>query len=214
MPFTGNKLLTEYDIELIWFILFCCPYCKNNKLQPEQRRRPRFEIEDAVTKAEILTRRKRLMAKVNTMLYDLNVGLPEEKLRKVAKAYFIKGVDGLTRPQIELALENMILIEERNKKSGLQRFLDVTDAEKELISKGKIQTAVDRKIIRYIANKNMWFWLGEKGKPTLEICRITGGASPYNALHHWMMNNDEFATALEDHLKGETVVEKQKEKTI
>ncbi|GAH25983.1 unnamed protein product, partial [marine sediment metagenome] len=94
MPFTGNKLLTEYDIELIWFILFCCPYCKNNELEREQKRRPRFEIEDAVTKAKILAGHKRLMARVNTMLYDLDVGLNEEDLRKIAKAYFIKNVDG------------------------------------------------------------------------------------------------------------------------
>lgn len=214
MFFSGDKLLTEFDIELIWFILFQCPYCKNNELKPEQRKRPRFEIEDAISKAEILTRRKRLIAKVNTMLYDLNVGLKEERLRRVAKAYFIRDVDSLTRPQIELALEHRIQIEEKNNKNGLQKFLDITGAEEELISKGKIQTAVDSNIIKYNANKNMWVWLGEKGGTGQEICRITGGADPYEALHHWMVNSEEFVIALEDHLKGDTVVEKQKAEII
>lgn len=206
--FFGDALLTELDIEFIWFILFWCPYCKNNKLKPEQRKRPRFEIEDAVTKAEIEASQKRDITRVNTMIYDRDVGLSEEDLRKIAKAYFIPNVDDLTRAQVELTLESKIFTEERRKKEGFKRFLDMAKAKDQLETKGKIQTAVDREIMKYFPPRKMWMWLDENGKGSQEICRITGGKSPYEALHDWMGANEEFRNALDDHLKGQTVVEK------
>lgn len=214
LAFFGDKLLTEYDIEFIWFILFWCPYCKNNELEPQQRKRARFEIEDAVTKAELESAVKRNIAKVNTMIYDLDVGLSEENLRKVAKAYFIPGIDKLTRSQVELVLEGRIFAEERSKKQGLKRFLQLTNADEELATRGKIQAAIDQDILKYVPTKSMWAWLNDKGKPGQEICRITGGTNPYEALHDWMAVNDEFKGALDDHLKGQSVIEKKPESVM
>lgn len=212
--FFGDRLLTVFDIEFIWFILFWCPYCKNNELKPEQRKRPRFEIEDAVSKAELEASVKRNVTKVNTMIYDLNVGLSEEKLRRIAKAYFIPNIDSFTRSQVELVLEDRVFAEERSKKNGLKRFLQMANADEELETKGKIQTAIDRKIIKYLPQRKMWMWIDEKGKASQEVCRITGGKSPYEALHDWMMGNDEFKDALDDHLKGQTVIAKKKEEVL
>lgn len=214
LPFFGDRVLTELDIEFIWFILFWCPYCKNNKLTPEQRKRPRFEIEDAVTKAELEAAAKRNIAKVNTMIYDLDVGLSEENLRKIAKAYFIPNVDKLTRAQVELTIEGRIFAEEKAKRHGLKRFLQLSDADEELENRGKIQSALDREIIIYVPTKKMWAWVNEKNKPGQEICRITGGANSHDALHDWMAVNDEFREALNDHLKGQSVVAKKPENVM
>lgn len=213
-PFFGDRLLTEYDIEFIWFIYFWCPYCKNNSLQPEQRKRSRFEIEDTITNAELKADRKREIAKVNSMIYDYKVGLSEENLRKIGKAYFIPNVDGLTRAQVELAVENIVFAEERNKKGGFKRFLDISHADSELESKGKIQKALDRGIIRFVSQRRMWVWLDDQGNSSEEICRITGGRSPFEALHNWMGANKEFREALEDHLQGQPVIVKKKEEII
>jgi hypothetical protein len=157
---------------------------------------------------------KRNVTKVNTMIYDLNVGLSEEKLRRIAKAYFIPNIDSFTRSQVELVLEDRVFAEERSKKNGLKRFLQMANADEELETKGKIQTAIDRKIIKYLPQRKMWMWIDEKGKASQEVCRITGGKSPYEALHDWMMGNDEFKDALDDHLKGQTVIAKKKEEVL
>ena len=60
----------------------------------------------------------------------------------------------------------------------------------------------------------MWAWLDGKGDVSQEICRITGGASPYDALHDWMGADEEFRDALDDHLKGQKVIAKKPENVL
>lgn len=183
--FNGSRFLDEKDIELIFFLLRKSEYrvigedelAKDKNLR--QTMNPKFMFEDLVTEAEKKNEAKALESRITVLLYNKELGLPEEKIRKVAKAYAIKGVDALTIAQVKILLDNKI---HDKRLGGPDKFFDMIDAGAELEARASIQSLEDMKMIHYDQAKTTWFWnaTGEQGK-TL-IAKVSRTEQPMEVL--------------------------------
>ena len=102
-------------------------------------------------------------SRISVLLFNKELGLPEERLRLVAKAYHIKNVDDLTLPQVKIILEGKI---HDKKLGGPDKFFDMVNADEELDARANIQKLIDLDFIKYDGTKGAWFWntVGENGK--------------------------------------------------
>ena len=183
--FNGSRFLKEEDIELIFFLLKKSEYrvlgdeelAKDKKLK--QTTNPKFMFEDLVTEAEKKAEAKALESRISVLLYNKELGLPEETIRKVAKAYAIKGVDTLTIAQVKILLDNKI---HDKKLGGPDRFFDMVNADAELEARASIQSLEDMKLIYYDQGKTTWFWnaTGEQGRTI--IAKVSRSEQPMEVL--------------------------------
>ena len=195
------RVLQETDIELVYWLLYCCPGLEGG--ENFNGRMPKCTIEDLVGIAERKVRKEAKLADVKALIYSDRVGLGEKKLRLVAKAYFIRGVDELSYAQVKLAVEFEI---KRNKTEGVQKFLDLVDAEQTLSVKSTIQSAIDDQIITFMVKNRTWAWVTENGKKNEAIATIGASADPNEALYSLYMGDVHFAEQLQAAVKGELVI--------
>ena len=143
------------------------------------------------------------MATVKAMIYSSKMGMGEDKLRKLAKAYFINDVEELSFAQVKLAMENTI---SRDKINGVQKFLDMANADQVMEVRANLQNAVDNKVITYMVAKKTWAWVTGNGLKNEPICQIGAVADPSEALYDYYLGNRGFAQELVSALKGEKIV--------
>ena len=182
--FNGARYLERSDIELIYFLLKKSQFCQEGE---NQGKMVKFRFEDLVTEAEKKTEAKELENKIATLLYNKEMGLSEEKLKLVAKAYFIKNVDDLTFSQLKIVLDGKI----HESKGGPDKFFDMVNAEEELQARASIQKAVDMKLLEYDMGKKAWGWKTVEGKFE-QVCKVPPSKSPQDALHDTYLGNNEF----------------------
>lgn len=197
----GTMSLKEEDVELIFWLLNCCPFLQEGKNW--NKRTPKCVIEDLVGTAEKKAKLEEEQANVKALIYSSRVGLSEAKLRLIAKAYFISGVEELSHAQVKLAVEAEI---HRDRRTGAAKFLDLVDAEQTLNVKAGLQEAVDRGIITYMVPKKTWAWVTGQGKKNEPIATIGASANPQEALYDYYMGTRKFAQEITAALKGESVI--------
>lgn len=214
--FNGSRFLKEEDIELIFFLLRKSEYrvigddelAKDKKLK--QTTSPKFMFEDLVTEAEKKAEAKALESRISVLLYNKELGLPEEKIRKVAKAYAIKGVDSLTIAQVKILLDNKI---HDKKLGGPDKFFDMVDAGAELEARSSIQSLEDMKLIHYDLAKKTWFWnaMGEQGRT--QITKVSRADAPMEVLFDLYNGDQSFREEVDALLisKGRKVKKEKKE---
>lgn len=191
--FNGARFLEERDIELIFFLLRKSEHrlIGDDELKKDAKLRqsssPKFMFEDLVTEAEKKADAKALESRISVLLYNKELGLPEAKIRLVAKAYGIKGVDSLTAPQVKILLDNKI---HDKKLGGPDKFFDMVDANSELEARSSIQSLEDMKLIHYDLGKKVWFWnaTGEQGRT--QIAKVSRADVPMEVLFD-MYNGDQ-----------------------
>lgn len=194
-------VLQKTDIELIYWLVKFCPFLEGG--ENFNGKVPKCAIEDLAGKASKRALHEEQKADVKALIYSQKVGLGESRLREIAKAYFIPEVNELTYDQVKLAVESMI---SRNKRTGYQEFLDMVDSEQTLLVRGRLQQAIDDKIIIYMAPKNTWAWVTDTGKKNVPICTVSGASEPNSAIYDFYMGNRSFAQSLDAALVGEKVV--------
>lgn len=197
----GSMVLQNTDIELVYWLVNCCPFLEggnnfNGKVA-------KCIIEDLVGTAEKRAIKEEETATVKALIYSSKVGLGEAKLRQVAKAYFINDVEELSYAQVKLAVENSI---DRDRRTGVQKFLELIDAEQVLTVRANLQEAIDRKIITFMPQKKTWAWVTIHGKKNEPIAQIVTGKDPYEALYDYYLGNRPFAQELVSALKGQGFV--------
>jgi len=183
--FNGRKSFSETDIELVWFLYTKSPYCKGGE---NEGKTIKFMFEDLITEAELKAERESVQSMVKAMIYNTDLGLSEQKLRTLAKAYFIKNVDDLTFAQVKLAIEHQIT---RDPKNGYKKFLDMTRADEIVKIREKIQRVVDKGFLKYDVVKREWLWL-EDGKKPSKLLKIASGVDANDAIYDYYMGNKEF----------------------
>lgn len=193
--FTGSAVLTENDIELIWFLLRKCPYTKDGDNWNEKN--PKIQFENLVKKADDKVEVEERLATFKALIYSSHVGLPEEKLRDVAKALFINGVDDLTWNQVKIQIENRVMVDRRN---GIKNFLQMIDSESVLIVRVNIQKAIDRNLIKFIPSKKEWVWLDLDGKRTDLIIKVVHNVKPLDAIYNNYVGDSFFKEAIQSAL--------------
>jgi len=197
----GSMILEKSDIELIYWLLKCCPFLEGG--ENWNKKVPKCVIEDLRGTAEKKALKEEEMATVKALIYSSKMGLGEKKLRQVAKAYFINDVEELSFAQVKLAVENQV---GRDRHTGVEKFLELVDAEQTLEVRANLQNAVDRKLITYMVAKKTWAWVTANGKKNEPICQIGPGADPSEALYDYYLGNRSFAQMLVTALKGNKVV--------
>ncbi|HUX58712.1 MAG TPA: hypothetical protein VMV77_17205, partial [Bacteroidales bacterium] len=193
--------LDRGDIDLIYFLLFKSEYCKGGM---NQGKMVKFMFEDLVTEAEKKAETRVLRGKIDTLLFSKEEGLSEEKLRLVARAYFIKNVDEYSRAQIGSLIEQKI----HASRDGTTKFFDMVDDDIELNKRNSIQRAIDRKIIFYDMGRKTWFWSTPEGKTEL-ICKVPPSKSDYDAIYDVFMGDQGFRDNLQSALKTPEPKEKK-----
>ena len=196
----GTMVLQQHDIELVFWLVNCCPFLEGGKNW--NGKPPKCAIEDLRGQAERKAQREEELATVKALIYSSKVGLGEKKLRLVAKAYFIRDVEELSYAQVKLAVENQI---QRDKRNGVKKFLDLIDADQAIEVRANLQKAIDMEIITFMPQKKIWAWVTEKGKKNVPIASISGSADQYEALYDYYMGNRKFAQEVVSVLKGEKV---------
>ncbi|MBU1613608.1 hypothetical protein KKC87_04265 [Patescibacteria group bacterium] len=197
----GSIVLKDTDIELVYWLVNCCPFLEggnNSNGKP-----PKCTIEDLRGTAEKRAIKEEETATVKALIYSSQVGLPEEKLRQVAKAYFINDVEELSYAQVKIAVETSI---HRDKRMGVQKFLEMVDAEQVLTVRANLQEAIDKKIITFMVQKKTWAWVTDQGKKNEPIVQIVTGKDQNEALYDYYLGNRGFAKELISALKGQGVV--------
>jgi hypothetical protein len=193
--FNGGRYLDEKDIELIFFLLKKSEvrYLNEDELKADKKlkqpRQPKFMFEDLVTEADKKAEGKALESKITVLLYNKELGLPEERIRLVAKAYHIKGVDELTFSQVRILLDNKI---HDKKLGGPDKFFEMVNADEELEARASLQKAIDLNYLKYDMAKNTWFWNtdGENGKSI--ICKVSRNDIPVENLFNMYRGDENF----------------------
>lgn len=197
----GSMILEKSDIEMVFWLVKCCPFLEGG--QNWNKKIPKCVIEDLRGTAEKKALKEEEMATVKAMIYSSKMGLGEKKLRLIAKAYFVPDVEGLSYAQVKLAVENTIM---RNKNTGIQKFLDMCEADQVIAVRADLQSAVDRDLITYMVAKKSWAWVTGQGRKNEPICQIGAGADPSEALYDYYLGNRGFAQELVAALQGKKVV--------
>lgn len=197
----GSMILEQSDIELVFWLVKCCPFLQGGENWNEKV--AKCVIEDLRGAAEIKAKKEEEMATVKAMIYSPTMGMGEKKLRLVAKAYFIRDVNELSYAQVKLAVESTIM---RDKRTGIKKFLDLVEAEQVISVRSNLQSAVDRELITYMVTDKRWAWVTGKGQKNEPICQISAGADPSEALYDYYLGNRGFAQELVASLKGKKVV--------
>ncbi len=198
---TGTYILHEHDVELIWYLWKLCPYTLGGANYNGVK--PKVVFEDLIGKAERKADKEAKEADVKALIYSSKVGLPESKLRQIAKAMFVPEVDDLTFAQVKVAIEQEIT---RDRKNGVDKFLDMIDHDDFLEVRSTLQAAMDRSLIKFDPKKKMWGWVMGPGKKMEPIAEITASADPNEALISFYMGNKKFAQSLAASLKGDKVI--------
>jgi len=206
--FKGSTNLDKKDIELIWWLFKICPHLENG--ENFNNKVPKCAIEDLVGQADIKAEREERIATVKALIYSKQVGLGEKRLRQVARAFFIPGVDELSFSQVKLAVENYI---SRDKKNGTQRFLDLIDAKQVLEVRENIQKAIDQELITFMVRNKTWAWVTEQGLKNETIVQVAANSEPHEALYDYYMGDRRFAEELISALKGSRVVIPEQEES-
>ena len=193
--FNGSRFLDRNEIELIFFLLFKSEYrlksaeeLKADK-NLKQTRIPKFMFEDLVSEAEKKAEAKAMESKISVLLYNKELGLPEDRIRLVAKAYHIKGVDELSLSQVKILVDNKI---HDKKLGGPDKFFEMVNADEELEARASLQKVIDLNYLRYDGSKNAWFWNteGENGKGVL--CKVSRNDVPVEVLFEMYRGDESF----------------------
>lgn len=197
----GPKTLQETDMELVWWLVTCCPWLEGGK---NYDGKPSLcAIEDLRGKAEKTAMREEEVSDVKALIYSSKIGLGEKKLRTIAKAYFISESDDMTFPQIKIAVEKEVM---RDKENGIKKFLELCDAEQIITIKSNLQNAIDKKIIAFNHAKRNWEWVSGVGKKRELIAQVVPAMDENEALYDYYMGNQQFAIQLTSALKGKKLV--------
>lgn len=183
--FFGSTWLKRNDIEKIYFLLNKSEFCKGGKNQGTM---VKFMFEDLVSEADKRAEKKKIATKIDGLLYGDDFGLSEEKLKAVAKAYFIAGVDDYSLTQIKWQLENKI----NETKEGPENFFRMVNADDEIATRVSITKAVDLGLLVYENNNKSKRWVWKTKEGIDEVCKVPPDKSPNEALYEHYLGNEGF----------------------
>ncbi len=206
--FQGNAAVQETDLELLYFLYWKSPHCKNGGLDEGQRKKAFFEIEDLVKIANDKVATKSISARYEVMVYDKDLGLPEHRLRSLAKAYFIPRVDDLELAQVRVAIDHEV---RRDRRNGIQNFFELSKSDDYILMRSKLQVAIDEELVIFVPRDRVWAWRGDpemgQNKRMEDICKVLSKAEPKQALIDWYENNLDFKNRLNHELEELSAME-------
>jgi hypothetical protein len=199
LRFNGRMLLQETDMELAWFLYTKSIYCKEGL--NHSGKTFKFMFEDLISDAEKKADLESVRSQVKALIYGNEFGLSEDKLRALAKAYFVKNVDMLSFAQVKIAIEHAI---GRDARHGLEKFIEMTHMDELIKTRARMQNLMDAGKLKYDLAKKEWQW-AEDGKKIELICKVAPGTNPNDVLYDYYMGNKDFQEVVESVEKSKKV---------
>ena len=189
-------VITERDIDLLYYLYFYCPYMSNGKLAEEAKKKKtklkekaRFQFEDIKKEAELFIEKDKLATTVKALITNPDFGVDDNDLRRIAKAMFIPNSGEL---DINLLRQGMLLkIESSRGTDGYEEFLA---AKKNLGNTGVkaiLSEAIDLALIKFEGRGRKWFWLDTDGEKTEMITPVLPGKDHNEALVEFLTDESE-----------------------
>jgi len=186
--FDGIRYLQETDIELIYFLYAKSEHCQGGL---NQVKIVKFMFEDPIGDAEKRVMKEAMDLKIKRLIFDPDAALPEEKIRAVARAFFVRNVDSHTLPEVKIILDKKI----EKTKDGIKRFLEMVQNDEELKNRVYIQDAIDKKIIFSDEGLRKWYWKLPDGSGKI-ICTVPPSKNMYDAIFDLFEGDDAFRADL------------------
>lgn len=153
-----TMVLKERDAELAFYMAYLSPNCQNSFFCTDKKR-IQFEILNKSEKAKDRAENMRRNAKLQSLIYN---ELPEEKLRVIAKAYFVDNVDKKGFDEVRNSVWDYL----HTKGKENERVTDFLEKDSSITGiieiKAKMQEAIESKkigIVNTVKNKKGWCFL-------------------------------------------------------
>ena len=116
--FSGNLALGKDKIDLIYYLLYKCPYSSEVKSD----KKTHFVLVDTKKDAEKFVREQADFNYVHNTIFSES---SDEGLRKIAKAFFIPGIDEMhTKAEVQQAIWKHVDFLEKTTKKGYKQFIE------------------------------------------------------------------------------------------
>ena len=184
---TADIMLNEKQLDLIYY-LSIHPRNAQGRYR-ESGKKAWFYLEDLAAEASMKAKKKKLLNKVDTLLWGESKGLSEDKLRDVAKSFEISRADTLTMDEIRVSLEPIAKLDP-------DLFLERAGSKKDLSVLSLINDCVEYGIIasKKVRNSNSWYLLTDTGLKDEKICPIRPGEKDTDRLASYLVEFDETNT--------------------
>lgn len=186
--YQGN-VNVEKNPELIWFLFAKSEYCKGGLNQGST---VKFMFDDPYTVADKRAELEALTTDVHALIWSKTMGLSEEKLRKIAGAYFIKNVEKLNFSQVKAAVDGAV----KREQNGLQKFKEMIDLDGYVDSRNRLAKLIDAGNLKFDVAKRRWVWQGENDRTEM-ICSVPAGSNANDALYDFFKGNEKFHSEVE-----------------
>jgi hypothetical protein len=196
--FTGIKKFTEGDLELLWYIYNCSPNLRGGKNE-EGSKMTYYVFENKVKDALSFVGLQEKIVEVQKFIIGKEA-FGEDRLRKIAKALYITGVDDLDLAQVQQILFSYVSAgAQKEVLERIQEFENVSGSEELGELRSCIQKALDTGLIQTKGRKLHWV---EDGEFKEEFAVMTVGAKKPEFLFEHFTNNDKDRDLLMESLKG------------
>ncbi len=186
--FDGRRSLDRNEIELIYFLLRKSPFCKGGD---NEGKMTKFMFEDLVSEAEKKVEKRAIESKIDLLIFNKDMQLPEERLRLLLSSYGVDA-DDLMLPQVKILLNTKI----HETKDGIDKFFDRVDADVELETRANLTKAIKRDLIFHDDSKRAWYWRTVEGKIEL-ISKVPPSKSNMDALYDAFLGDQGFREDLQ-----------------
>ena len=187
--YDGVVWLDRNDIEKIYFLLRKSEYCVGGD---NFGGIPKFVFEDLVSEAEKKAEKKKIQARVNKFIWDEEYRLAEDKIRAVAKAYQITGVDELKDNQVRIVVENKVFATPE----GPDEFFLMINDDEQIKARNAITKAMEMKLLYHDDAKQKWYWKTADGKSVF-VTSTPPTKTPNVAIYDHYLGNNAFRDDLQ-----------------
>jgi len=197
--FDGAMALGKDKIELLFYIIYCFPYCMGGEARDEKLPDNRMVCKlvdkkaDEQKKAAEGAKQARLFVKIYGS--EKEGGLSDDKLRTVAGGLFVPNAATM---EIN-ALKNQLMTLVSNDPKAHQDFLAAAAEKKNPMNemKATINKAIDIGYLKYSDKTRKWMQANAAGVNNIKVCAVSGAGDPKEALFKHLINDGERMAAIE-----------------
>ena len=199
VPFSGSMLIPIEKIDLAWYLIKVYPHVKGG--EAKGKRKKYYYLEDKAKEATLEAEAEKDLTRFKMLVYDEDFGFGDSKLRDVAKAHYITGVDQMHIDEVRRAINNTVAYNAKNNKQAYKQFLDSTSVLEDIKVKSLIQDGIEGKYIKldHSMGKKKWRWLdAEGGYIGGNITVVLPGEKSHDVLSEHLIGSEEDRRTIQD----------------
>lgn len=188
--FTTEKIVGENEMDLLFYLLFCCPLLAGS---PHSNGKQSFYVlEDKVADASVYVERR----KAKTIAeYEITMGLASARIREIALAYDIPNAFDPNTTIVEIQDALLKMLERSN---NYEKFVEKMDLKEEIEIKAQANYLQSKGSLIYTPESG-WVLLDNNGRPAAEIGKAKATKSPMDSLIHYCLSDSNKLKDLMNH---------------